>query len=38
MEIVREEEEIEQEKLGVRGWIKENDNKINNMVNLYYKL
>ena len=38
MEIVREEEEIEQEKLGVRGWIKENDNKINNMVNLYYEL
>ena len=38
METVREEEEIEQEKLGVRGWIKENDNKINNMVNLYYKL
>ena len=38
METVREEEEIEQEKLGVRGWIKENDNKINNMVNLYYEL
>jgi len=38
METVREEEEIEQEKLGVRGWIKENDNKINNIVNLYYKL
>jgi len=38
METVREEEEIEQEKLGVREWIKENDNKINNMVNLYYEL
>jgi len=38
METVREEEEIEQEKLGVREWIKENNNKINNMVNLYYEL
>jgi len=38
METVREEEEIKQEKLGVREWIKENNNKINNMVNLYYEL
>jgi len=38
METVREEEEIEQEKLGVREWIEENDNKIDNMVNSYYEL
>jgi len=38
LETVREEEEVEQEKSGVREWIKEEDNKIDNMVDLYYEL
>jgi len=38
LETVREEEEVEQEKSGVREWIKEEDNKMDNMVDLYYEL
>ena len=33
-----EEEEIEEEKSGVREWTEEDDNKIGNIVDLYYKL
>ena len=39
LEIVREEKKkIEQEDLGLREWIEEDNNKIGNMVNPYYKL
>ena len=38
IEIIAEEEEVEKEKLGVREWIKEDNNKMGNMVNPYYKL
>ena len=32
------EEEIEKEKSGVREWIREDDDEMDNMVDLYYKL
>jgi len=32
------EEEIEKEKSGVREWTREDDNEMDNMVDLYYKL
>ena len=38
IEIIAEEEEVEKEKPGVREWIKEDNNKMGNMVNPYYKL
>ena len=38
IETIEEEEEIEEEKSGVREWTEEDDNKISNMVNPYYKL
>ena len=38
METIVEEEEIEEEKSGVREWAEEDDNKIGNIVDLYYKL
>jgi len=38
MEMITEEEETEEEKLGVREWMEEDNNKIGNMVNPYYKL
>jgi len=33
-----EEEEVKKEKPGVREWIKEDNDKMGNMVNPYYKL
>ena len=36
--IKEEEEEIEQENSGIREWTEEDDNKIGNMVDPYYKL
>ena len=38
MEMITEEEETEEEKLGVREWMEEDNNKMGNMVNPYYKL
>jgi len=39
LEIVREEkEEIEQENSGLREWTEEEDDKMGNMVDPYYKL
>jgi len=39
LETVREEEEeIDQENSGVREWTKEDENKMSNMVDLYYEL
>jgi len=32
------EEEIEKEKSGVREWTREDDDEMDNMVDLYYKL
>jgi len=32
------EEEVEKEKSGVREWIEEDEDEINNMVDPYYKL
>jgi len=37
MEMIRKEEEIKQEKLGVREQTKENDNKMDNIVDPYYE-
>jgi len=37
LEMIKKEEEIEQENLGIREWIDEN-NKMDNMVDPYYKL
>jgi len=36
--IKEEEEEIEQENLGIREWTEEDDNEVGNMVNPYYEL
>ena len=36
--IKEEEEEIKQESSGLKEWIEEDDNKIGNIYNLYYKL
>jgi len=38
METIIEKEEIKEEKLGIRERIEEDDNKIGNMVDLYYEL
>jgi len=38
MKTIPEEEEIEEEKLGVREWTEEDDDEIGNMVDPYYKL
>ena len=38
MKTIAEEEEIEEEKLGVREWTEEDDDEIGNIVNPYYKL
>jgi len=38
MKMIPEEEEIEEEKSGVREWTEEDDNEIGNMVDPYYKL
>jgi len=38
METIVEEEEIEEEKSGVREWTEKDNNKIGNIVDLYYKL
>ena len=37
-ETIAEEEEIEEEKLGVREWTEDDDDEIGNIVNPYYKL
>ena len=36
--IKEEEEEIEQENLGIREWTEEDDNEVGIMVNPYYEL
>ena len=36
--MIIEEKEIKKEKLEVREWIEENDNKMGNIVDLYYEL
>jgi len=38
MKTILKEEEIEEEKSGVREWTEENNDKIGNMANSYYKL
>jgi len=38
METIMEEEEIREEKLGVGEWTEEDDDKMSNMVDSYYKL
>ena len=38
MEIIREEEEIEQDKSEIREWTEENNDKMGNMVDPYYEL
>jgi len=38
METIEEEEEIEEEKSGVREWTEEDDNEMGNMVDPYYEL
>jgi len=35
---IPEEEEIKEEKSGIREWTKEDDNEMSNMVDPYYKL
>jgi len=35
---VREEKGIREEKLGIREWIEDDDNKMGNLNNSYYKL
>jgi len=37
LEMIKKEEEIEQENLGIREWIDEND-EMDNMVDPYYEL
>jgi len=37
LEMIKKEEEIEQENLGIREWIDEND-EMDNMVDSYYEL
>jgi len=36
--ILEEEEEVEEEKLGVREWTEEDEDEMGNMVDPYYKL
>jgi len=38
MKTILEEEEIEEEKSGVREWTEEDDNEMGNMVDPYYEL
>jgi len=38
METIEEEEEVEEEKSGVREWTKEDDDEIGNMIDPYYEL
>ena len=38
MKTISEKEEIEEEKSGVREWTEEDNDKMGNMVNPYYKL
>jgi len=38
MKIIPEEKEIEEEKLGVREWMEEDDDEMGNMADPYYKL
>ena len=38
MKMILEEEEIEEEKLGVREWTEEDDDEMGNMADPYYKL
>ena len=38
MKAIPEEEEIEEEKLGVREWTEENEDKMGNIVDPYYEL
>ena len=37
MKTIEEKEEIKQENSGVKEWIKEDNNKMNNMVDSYYE-
>jgi len=36
--IKEEEEEIEQENLGIKEWVEEDNDEMENIYNLYYKL
>jgi len=38
MKTILEDEEIEEEKLEIREWTEEDDNKIGNLVDPYYEL
>jgi len=38
MEMITEKKETEEEKSGVREWTEEDNDKIGNMVDLYYEL
>ena len=38
MKTIPEEEEVEEEKSGVREWMEEDEDKIGDMVDPYYKL
>ena len=38
MKTILEEEEIKEERSGVREWTEENDNEMGNMADLYYEL
>jgi len=38
METIKEKEEIEQEKSGVREWMEEDNDEMGNMVDPYYEL
>jgi len=38
MKTIPEEEEIKEENSGIQEWTEEDDNKIGNMVDLYYEL
>jgi len=38
MKTIAEEKEIKEENSGVREWTEEDDNKIGNMIDLYYEL
>jgi len=38
MEIIEKEEEIEEEKSGIKEWTKEDNDKIGNIVDPYYEL
>jgi len=38
MKTIPEEEEVKEEKLGLRAWIEEDEDEIGNMVDPYYEL